>query len=572
MKKLTLTFMITLIVAGLLHGKGYAYTTVSAFEAHEMLLSNEELIVVDVREEASEYCYGHIPCAIVLPWNSGVFSEEYSTVLPINAPILVVCRSGNRSGQASAVLSRNGYETVYNLADGMSGWTYDTVTCEDIESCDSCTRCDMTYPIYFPHIATGDGWETEITIINTSPDSPLSGTFKTYSAGGELLDNTQTLNLPAAGRTELIIGDSFQNPTSICYIIFVADNSSVYSYLKFYNSPGSSYRVAIPAPTSVNQNDIAVSHIALTDGWWTGLALVNTTNESRTLTFTFNNSQSKNLTLAAGAYQAIIMADFLADLTPTEINSAIISNADGIVGLEIFGNGSQLSGVLLRDATTQSLYYPHVVNDQTWWTGIVAFNPGLVAGELVIKPYSAEGTLLSPADPATPVENVMLIYPAAAATPIEIGARERFMGSAAQLNLPAGTDWLAIETTVPVSGFELFGTANGLQLAGYTSVGIDGYAGVFPKQEDQGWSSVALVNTTADPITVTLNAYRNDGNLVSTVNLPLNGHQRIAGPPEDFFSEDINNATYIAYNATAPVVAFQLNGSGSMLDALPGRQ
>ncbi len=564
MKRFFLAFVVIFISMGLLQDKGYAYTTISGTDAYEIFSSNEELVVVDVRE-VYEYCPYHIPCAINYPWNSGVFSTDYDN-LPGNVPILVVCASGVRSSRAAAVLSSNGYETVYSLSGGISSWPAALVNCDE-------DNCDPTYPLYFPHIASGDGWETKIAIINTSTDTPLNGTFKAYDSNGELLDDTQTLDLPAAGRTELLVGNFFPNAANISYIILLTNSDTVYGYLKFYNSPGLYSRVAIPASSSVNLNDITVSHIALSDGWWTGLALVNTTNEERILTFTFNNGQNKDLTLNAGDYQSLIMSEFLENLSPTEINSATISNADGIVGLEIFGNGNQLSGVRLRDATSQSLYYPHVVSDQTWWTGIVAFNPGQEAGELIVKPYSADGTLLSPADPATPTaEASRLITPPTAATPIEIGSRERFMGSASGLNLPEGTAWLAIETSVPVSGFELFGTTDGLQLAGYTSVGIDGYSGVFPKLETPGWSGVALVNTTTDSITVTLNAYKNDGNLVAATNLTLNGHQRIAGPPDDFFNYDIDTATYITYSATAPVVAFQLNGNGNMLDALPGRQ
>ncbi len=564
MKKFIPAFFIIFMIVGLLQSNGYAYTTISGAQASELFYSNEELVVVDVREDY-EYCPKHISCAINYPYNSGIFHEKYDN-LPTDAPILVVCASGNRSSRAASILNQNGYETVYSLSGGMSSWHSETYSCNDVEICEPTN-------LYFSHIASGDGWETEIAIINTSPDTPLNVTLMAYNASGELIDDSHSIKLPAAGRSELIIGDFFEKPSAIRYIIMAADNNTVYGYLKFYNSPGSSYRVGIPAQTSINQDDIIVSHITSTDGWWTGLALVNTNKESRTMTFTFNNGQSKNLTLGAGVHQSITMADFLADLTAADINSAIISNADGIIGLEIFGNGNQLSGVLLRDTTTQSLYYPHIASDQTWWTGIVAFNPGQIAGELVIKPYSEDGTLLSPATPATPIESSRLTSPATAATPIEIGARERFIGSASGLNLPEETAWLAIETTVPVSGFELFGTINGLQLAGYTSVGIDGYTGVFPKQETHGWSGIALVNTTADPITVVMKAYRNDGHQVGTSSdINLNGYQRVAAPPENLFNEDIDSATYIAYSATAPVVAFQLNSSGNMLDALPGRQ
>ena len=564
MKRFIMAIIVIMAVA-LIPTSGFSYTTISGSEAYEIFSSNEALIVVDVRENY-EYCPYHIPCAKNYPLNSGVFSEEYSN-LPTDAPILVVCASGHRSSRAAAILSGNGYETVYSLSGGISSWP------ETLVSCDDDGQCSLT-PIYFPHIASGNGWETEIAIINLSLENPLSGTFKTYNAAGDLLDESKTLNLPAAGRSQLIVGNFFENANNIRYIIFATDSNTVYGYLKFYNSPGiSNQRVAIPAPTRVNQDIISISHIATTGGWWTGLGMVNTSNESRELTFTFNNGQSKNLTMSAGAYEAVQMETFLEGLLTEEINSAIITNAEGIVGLEIFGNANQLSGVLLRDTTTQSLYYPHIASDENWWTGIVAFNPGLTAGELTVKPYAEDGTLLSPAEPATPDDEALrLISPPEAATPIDIGSRKRFIGSASQLNLPEGTAWMAIESTVPVSGFELFGTLNGLQLAGYTSVGIDGYSGVFAKQENAGWSGVALVNTTDQEITVTLNAYNDSGSQIATVNLPLNGHQRVVGPPEELFTEDIESATYISYSATAPVVAFQLNGSGNMLDALPGRQ
>ena len=49
------------------------------------------------------------------------------------------------------------------------------------------------------------------------------------------------------------------------------------------------------------------------------------------------------------------------------IKSAVITNASGIIGLELFGtNGgsNQLEGILLTDKTASSLYYPHV--DSEW--------------------------------------------------------------------------------------------------------------------------------------------------------------------------------------------------------------
>ena len=134
MKKIILSCMVIMLIAGLLCGNGYAYTDISGTKAYAIYQNNKELIVIDVRDE-SEYCRGHIPCVILYSWNHGVFTEEFHN-LPTDAPILIVCRSGNRSGKAAAILDQNGYKTVYNLEEGMRSWPESTVTCNDVENCE----------------------------------------------------------------------------------------------------------------------------------------------------------------------------------------------------------------------------------------------------------------------------------------------------------------------------------------------------------------------------------------------------------------------------------------------------
>ena len=129
MKRFILPLVAIMMAAGILHSDGYAYMSISGPEAYEMYSNNEELLVVDVRENY-EYCPGHISCAINYPSSSGVFSEEYDN-LPTDAPILVVCASGGRSRAAANILDNNGYDTVYSLTGGMSSWPYNTVTCLD---------------------------------------------------------------------------------------------------------------------------------------------------------------------------------------------------------------------------------------------------------------------------------------------------------------------------------------------------------------------------------------------------------------------------------------------------------
>ncbi len=553
MKKLILILALTCICTGLFFQPGHAYEVISAENALSMISKNNTVIVVDVRSNI-DYCYmGHIPCALNLDWNSGEFEREYQQ-LPPNVPILNICEHGVRGARASRFLDQHGYSQVYNISGGMSAWPYEKITCKN-ENPDDCNKQNKQF--FFPHIASGNGWETGIAIINTSAETSLSGSIRAYNETGEPVGSLHSVDLPPAGRIEMKVGTTFTTPELIRYLIFTASSDQIYAYLKFYDDQDQRYRVAIPAPKTINHEDIIISHITITGGWWTGLSLVNTTAENKTLTFTFNTKKSIDLSLPAKAHKAIYLADFLKGRQLDEINSAIISNAEGVIGLEIFGNGKQLSGILLRDTTTKNLYYPHIADDQFWWTGLVAYNPGDSAGQLIIKPYAADGTLLSPP---------------AAATPIEIGAKDRYIGITSELDLPEGTKWMAIESSVPISGFELFGTTNNLQLAGYTSVGIDGDTGIFPKYEHRNdWTGVALINTTSEDISVTLTAYTDAGIVVDEKNLQLNGFEQIVKDPIKIFDNSIDTATYIAYKATASVVAFQINSEGEMLDALPGR-
>jgi rhodanese-related sulfurtransferase len=131
-----------------------------------MIQADDGLIVVDVREPG-EYCeaspsppvpVGHIAGALDYPLSSGVLAARYAE-LPIDAAMLVVCRSGGRSRQASQFLCDQGFTTIYNMEGGMSAWVYDTVACTDSdgdEILDDLDNCP-TMPNPMQHDADADG-------------------------------------------------------------------------------------------------------------------------------------------------------------------------------------------------------------------------------------------------------------------------------------------------------------------------------------------------------------------------------------------------------------------------------
>ncbi len=72
-----------------------------------------ESILVDVRD-IEEFTSGHLPDAVNIPWNDGTFAAELPNLDP-NAAYRVYCRSGNRSGQAVAMMLDAGFTNVVDL-------------------------------------------------------------------------------------------------------------------------------------------------------------------------------------------------------------------------------------------------------------------------------------------------------------------------------------------------------------------------------------------------------------------------------------------------------------------------
>ena len=74
--------------------------------------------LIDVRTEG-EFADGHLPNAENIPVQR--FSEHVSTLAQSDQPIIVYCRSGQRSGRAARMLQDAGAKQVFDLGP-MSRW------------------------------------------------------------------------------------------------------------------------------------------------------------------------------------------------------------------------------------------------------------------------------------------------------------------------------------------------------------------------------------------------------------------------------------------------------------------
>ncbi|QNM05321.1 rhodanese-like domain-containing protein [Qiania dongpingensis] len=102
---------------------GEAYHKITAEEAKKML-DEGGVTVVDVRT-AEEYAEKHIPDAVLVPVES--IGTEPPELLPDkDAVLLIHCRTGVRSKQASDKLVKLGYTQIYDFG-GIVDWPYETI-------------------------------------------------------------------------------------------------------------------------------------------------------------------------------------------------------------------------------------------------------------------------------------------------------------------------------------------------------------------------------------------------------------------------------------------------------------
>ncbi len=405
--------------------------------------------------------------------------------------------------------------------------------------------------LWYPHVASNGSWETDIALINDG-QTEAHAVIEAYHADGTRVAQSQVFTLSAHARTEIVVGALFPTPEQIQYIRIKSNTDGLVGYVKFYIDPN--YRAAVPAVVSPAAGDLYLSHIATEGGWWTGVALVNTTAEEKSLTVRFNNGETRPIFLSPGQHRAFTVTELYRGPVPSAIRSGVIETADGVIGLELFGKETLLSGVLLKDRTANTLYYPHLASNETWWTGIVAHNPFEPPVGLSVLPYAADGTALEP-------------------RAAFINGHDKYIKTAEALNLPAETAWFAIQANAPVTGFELFGTRDDAQVAGFSTLDIHRTGGIFPKLETEGWTGIAFVNVSEQLSEVSLTAYTDAGAEVASQTLILKGHQKQVGMADEFFiGQDIRQASYIRYRSDQDLVGFQLNGSADfrLLDALPG--
>lgn len=84
------------------------------------LVNHEDAVLLDIRD-SGEVRDGRIPNALHIPL--GELQDRTKELEKFKSrPVVVYCRSGQRSARACSILQRQGFEALYNLGGGIMNW------------------------------------------------------------------------------------------------------------------------------------------------------------------------------------------------------------------------------------------------------------------------------------------------------------------------------------------------------------------------------------------------------------------------------------------------------------------
>jgi len=104
-------------------GSGESQENVLPPEAYETKLDAlEEVQLLDVRTPR-EYEGGHIEGAVNINYFDDDFLRQAEQRFEKNQPVLLYCRSGNRSAKATEKMKAAGFKEIYDLEGGYKKWS-----------------------------------------------------------------------------------------------------------------------------------------------------------------------------------------------------------------------------------------------------------------------------------------------------------------------------------------------------------------------------------------------------------------------------------------------------------------
>jgi len=416
--------------------------------------------------------------------------------------------------------------------------------------------------LFFPEIKEDFNEQTELGFVNPNLEETSLEVIG-YNAFGEILKQVP-LELPAKGRYHGPLTDLFGDEIAELAWVQVDSSSNLQGY-SLVQSRDEEQMYALSA-IKKQSSELFIPHIAeRTAQWQTRASIANTTPSQANASLRVGEDV---LDLNLGEAFALDRFDFLDVFDgqlPANAPWGIATETKSemaLVGAEVFGKidgNKQVAGLGLVDNRQDNpnftyirnnIYFTHIARSiETFWTGISLVNISSQDQTYMVKAYGDGGTLIGE-------------------QPAVLGAGQKLVQTAtdflAGIGSPANIDWVLIEADAGIVGFELFGTHDNRQLAGFEASTFLTKQLTFPyyNQEGTGWHGVSVVNVSEAQAEVVFKVYDDFGRIVDTATRELAPMQKFVSTLADLFPGlDIESLPgWIDCESNHPIAGFELFG------------
>ncbi|MBF0282837.1 MAG: rhodanese-like domain-containing protein [Magnetococcales bacterium] len=118
---LGILFLLTMTLKGPMMARAYGIRSITVHDLAKLLAESNPPLLLDVRT-LPEFNGGHVKQAVSVPLWEVRKRLDHLRQEGEGRPVVVICRSGNRSLQGAVALKRAGFQEVINVVGGMANW------------------------------------------------------------------------------------------------------------------------------------------------------------------------------------------------------------------------------------------------------------------------------------------------------------------------------------------------------------------------------------------------------------------------------------------------------------------
>lgn len=255
--------------------------------------------------------------------------------------------------------------------------------------------------LYLPHVAQDDQWWTGVSFVSAGTRLSEFHLEARDRIGRLLVEAGWPKYLGPGEKTVDVINNYFgwDFPAEIEWASVRSD--SPITGFELFGTRDFKMMAAVPALTQ-GAKKLYFPHVVTTDGWWTGIAMLNVDVRPGTLRMTAYGedgkalADSRSISLVAGE-RTVGTAESFFDNWPGGVKYLEVASDVAVVGFELVGRSAPplLGGLPALSAAGTRLAYSHAISTSEWETSLGILNTSGVSSQVTFQAFDANGNALA---------------------------------------------------------------------------------------------------------------------------------------------------------------------------------